>query len=182
MSQSLCHAGAGLTLPNLHIDIQRWDLQRTNAAILTLHAVNAGIRGNAQYRRGSCCRKIIESARDTVLAGNGSSGILLQAMQIPFLHNADLRRAGHTVGQFGDLIVHGIGAAEVVCGAVGVSVRGRRIIFRSCPCLKAVFRGKGSDRQRRHRYDRQCQSSQSSNMLHSVSSSEKLAPSSSASA
>ena len=36
MSQSLCHTGVGLTLPYLHIDIQRWDLQRANAAILLL--------------------------------------------------------------------------------------------------------------------------------------------------
>ena len=182
MSQSLCHAGAGLALPNLHIDIQRWDFQRADTSVLALHPINAGMRGNAQYRRGGCCRNIIESARDTVLAGNGSSGILLQAGQIPLLHNADLRCAGHTVGQFGDLIVRKIRATIVVCSAIHNLVRGGGIVFRVLLCLNTVFHGKGTDRQCSHRHEHQCQSSQSSNMLHSVSSSEKLAPSSSASA
>ena len=49
VSQSLCHTGVGLTLPYLHIDIQRWDLQRADTAILTLHAVNAGVGRHARF-------------------------------------------------------------------------------------------------------------------------------------
>ena len=49
VSQSLCHSGVGLTLPYLHIDIQRWDLQRADTAILTLHAVNAGVGRHARF-------------------------------------------------------------------------------------------------------------------------------------
>ena len=49
VSQSLCHTGVGLTLPYLHIDVQRWDLQCSNTAILTLHVVNAGIGRHARF-------------------------------------------------------------------------------------------------------------------------------------
>ena len=45
MAESLCHAGVGFALPDLHIDVQGWDFQRTDTAILAFHTVNACIGG-----------------------------------------------------------------------------------------------------------------------------------------
>ena len=119
VTEALCHTGIGFTIPDLHVDVQRRNFQCANAAILALHVLCAGIGRLTIHRGGRSAAGNSGTARvsgvHTVTANPGGHiHKLLQSGQTRLFHNAGLRSAKAAIRQFGNLVVHKIGAAVVV--------------------------------------------------------------------